>query len=470
MLKQQGITLLEVLASIFVIAIGLLGVLAVIPFGTLQVSRAYEAEYASNMLANAAEEIVIRDKAKPTEWGFAPNTLPSYDFSGTAPADVLWSVETINITHADDDTPGTQTTTTTITEAKISVQIRPRIRSYERPVLMDVDYQIVVHWDEEIVKTFPDNPSYNDTVVSPRSETLSGTFLALNCTRFLWFEPREAELRTFSHVFPLATFEPADSRKEFIKNNKWVERMRGRDDLLFTLDDKERPVFTGQYVDMPSSGKYTWFFTFQPQPPSPWSGERIRRTDRFGRSFSINFGTMRWDLNWSSTVQPNAPPDWTTPDPSNGTLTETSTTTLRFSDWGGTRAVVAISRINRFAGMDILACHNRFSEDDVHVVIPSDGDRFTPSLSGGRITFPDDTHLELLTQTKYVFVTWGTNTAAHGGDWYKIVFLDKDERSASREPSIVVTGNAPLPTSNDIHVYIPSGVLYRKQVQNIPIR
>jgi len=60
-ISRYGITLLEVLAAVFVVSIGLLGVLAVIPFGAFQVSKAQHAEYASNMLANAVEEIFIRD-------------------------------------------------------------------------------------------------------------------------------------------------------------------------------------------------------------------------------------------------------------------------------------------------------------------------------------------------------------------------------------------------------------------------
>ena len=69
MLKQNGVTLLEVLAAIFVVSIGLLGVLAVIPFGAYQVSKAQHAEYASNMLANATKEVFIRDMLNQSKWG-----------------------------------------------------------------------------------------------------------------------------------------------------------------------------------------------------------------------------------------------------------------------------------------------------------------------------------------------------------------------------------------------------------------
>ncbi|GHT40584.1 hypothetical protein FACS189443_1140 [Planctomycetales bacterium] len=72
---RNGITLLEVLISVFIIGIGLLGVLAIIPFGAYQVSKANNAEYAANMLANAAGEIKIRKLAYPTEWGDAKYKL-----------------------------------------------------------------------------------------------------------------------------------------------------------------------------------------------------------------------------------------------------------------------------------------------------------------------------------------------------------------------------------------------------------
>ena len=66
--QRLGISLMEVLASVFVIGVGLLGVLAVIPFGVHQVSKANHADYCSNMLRNAPSEITIREWYKPTTW------------------------------------------------------------------------------------------------------------------------------------------------------------------------------------------------------------------------------------------------------------------------------------------------------------------------------------------------------------------------------------------------------------------
>ena len=77
--QRRGISLMEVLASTFVIGVGLLGVLAVIPFGAYQVSKTNHADYCANMLKNAESEIKIRGMAKPETWSTAsaPSTLNS---------------------------------------------------------------------------------------------------------------------------------------------------------------------------------------------------------------------------------------------------------------------------------------------------------------------------------------------------------------------------------------------------------
>ncbi len=66
--RRLGITLMEVLASIFVLSIGLLGVVAVIPFGNFQVSKAREAEYCASMLAAAKADIKVSEMTMPVNW------------------------------------------------------------------------------------------------------------------------------------------------------------------------------------------------------------------------------------------------------------------------------------------------------------------------------------------------------------------------------------------------------------------
>lgn len=272
--KQQshnGISLLEVLAAIFVVSIGLLGVLAVIPFGAFQVSKAQHAEYAANMLANAAEEIVIREMAKSDSW----NTTPLPPLDGT---------------------------------------------------------------------------------------------------KFIWVEPGKTVV--INHI-------------AYVSEQKWLELMRGQDDLVYKTYDDKRPDFIDQNgeIKIQSSGKYTWFFTYLP-------------------------------LEHEDTVT-----------------------------------------------VDVLACYNRVSSDDVQVQ-PS---QFTASYGGGgTFTFAGMNHLtERLADTKYVFVTWETGTPPElGGAWCKIVFLDKSNLSS---PKAIVTGNLP-DTASNIQVYIPSGVLYHKQVENVAIK
>lgn len=67
-MKRNGISLMEVLASTFVIGVGLLGVLAVIPFGAHQVSKARDAEHCANMLDAAAKDLAGTGMAQMHTW------------------------------------------------------------------------------------------------------------------------------------------------------------------------------------------------------------------------------------------------------------------------------------------------------------------------------------------------------------------------------------------------------------------
>ena len=303
--RTSGVSLLEVLAAIFVVSIGLLGVLAVIPFGAFQVSKAQHAEYASNMLVNAAEEIFIRKMPQPIEWG------------------------------------------------------HPSLASGGETVFVKVD--------------------------PPESSTF-------NCTKFIWVEPWGMRDPDY-HIFCINSFVPLD---------KWDEVMRGQDDLDYTIHPDKRPELKFNKEGKPlSSGKYTWFFTYLP------------------------------------------------------TTTETS------------KAAVLLANVNSPVVVDVLACYNRVASDDRQVSIPSE--RFVPANGGGTFTLPNTDYLELLTQTKYVFVTWGPPTQVAGGTWCKIVFVDKSNPVA---PKLIVTGALPnrIRENRFIQVYIPSGVLYHKRLEDVPIK
>ena len=397
---QRGISLIEVLAAIFVVSVGLLGVLAVIPFGAFQVSKARQTEYAANMLANAIEEIVIRELIKPTSWGVA--SLSGGD--GT-------------------------------------------------PLLQSVDVRLeVTKTVTEIVRESPADPPY-DVEYKIMYERTSNVIL-LNGTKFLWVEP-SATKDPAHHIFCIgSTFESA-----------WMELMRGQDDLVYTTYEDKRPDFKGEKDKIQSSGKYTWFFTFLP------NSMRIADPASVPRNVEVVLETN------PTIPRSNIPPfppiilgGWIP-------VTSVAYTTPLMKEWDSEPPTsvqpkdLAYPTIARYyfanvvsptVPVDVLACYNRVASDDRQVEC-----QFTPSLGGGTLTSPFlAEHLELLSQTKYVFVTWGPPEQVAGGAWCKIVFLDK---SNPANPTMIVTGEL-SDAPGDVQVYVPSGVLYHKRVGNVEMR
>jgi len=387
---KNGITLIEVLASIFVVSIGLLGVLAVIPFGAFQASKARHAEYASNMLANAAEEVALREMIKPTGWGF---NIPFGDAQ---------EIEEECGTRDNTSIPGQRSTTTRTAR----IRIYPLLASGGLRLLTRVEYEVEdVTVTEYVTGDPPIPPSETREIV------YFNQFHAVNCTRSIWFEPCEtAALPDFVHVFPLASFSPDPLRVALTR--KWAEPMRGQDDLVYTIYPDQRPDFAKQNNKVQSSGKYTWFVTFLPQSANDWDG------------------TLR--VECASVFVGNE--------------------------------VVPLNNVK--PAVDVLACYNRVPDDDRQLsVSPASNCTFLPSLRGGTFTLPNASYLDLLSHTKYVFVSWETAAGTTDGAWCKIVFVDK---SPLARPKMIVTGDLPS-AANNMHVYIPSGVLYRKRVENIPI-
>ena len=425
--QQRGISLLEVLAAIFVVSIGLLGVLAVIPFGAFQVSKAQHAEYASNMLANAAEEIFIWDMMN---WDFDARFGPLEQIAPPqtqSRSEVIFS-DTVTIPDGEQTTTETITHTVTATPCK-----QAQIECFGEMVLIRFVVNVTgACVTTRTVRTVPPQPTDGSAEIDRiplYNEIPRG--LAFNCTRFIWFEPRENEAfpPNLVHIFPLSQFQPDQSRKNLI--NKWEEPMRGKDDLLYTTYDDKRPDFTGQGDKILSSGKYNWFFTLIPSPVDDWRRNTTLRISTScacgGHSFAFRF-------------------------------------TIPLG-----RDMVLVDDVNSIAAnVDLLACHNRVPDYDRQVEIPSGN--FSPSSRGGQITFSnaDSDIVDRLTQTKYVLVTWKESRRTRGA-WCKIVFLDKDESSNPRNPKIVVFGDLPN-IANDMHVYITNGVLYHKRLENVLMR
>jgi hypothetical protein len=79
-----GVTLMEVIASMFIICIGLLGVLMVIPYGAFQVAKARNAEYISNMLDAGAADLKITGIVKDVE----DDRIPIANITNTTPVPI----------------------------------------------------------------------------------------------------------------------------------------------------------------------------------------------------------------------------------------------------------------------------------------------------------------------------------------------------------------------------------------------
>ena len=484
--SRSGISLLEVLAAIFVVSIGLLGVLAVIPFGAFQISRAQHAEYAANMLANAAEEVVIRNLENPARWGVSRietnvetlgNVVVRQPVQVTLtvtqsivnrfiqePSSSGWFTETVSVPDPDD--PG----------ETITIPIRYRIT-------YNITYE--VEW------------------VSTR------TLDMIDTTRFFVIDPREMDSPP-QHLFCIGGTPPF----QFQPIASWQEWMRGQDDLVYSTYADKRPDFVGQNNKMQSSGKYTWFFTFRPNRTLVRNQEEVPLRVRPPNGSVVmvtnppislppmpltNFPpTPPWErVPWDSRYFPP-----TTPRVVPGSVGQPTNVQYVYQNPGDVPAGFAPANsptpltptdqsyplpsphhlfthdICPGDSINVLACYNRVSEDDRWVrgldpYDPTQLSAFSPSRRGGTFTFPNSDHLERLAQTRYVFVTWGQPNHVAGGVWCRVVFVDRDERSNSPpKPKVIVTGDLPdlnLPVYENIQIYIPSGVLYHKPLENVPI-
>ena len=65
---RAGISLLEVLISIFVLTVGLLGIAAVIPIGRVEILQTQIADRSSTLGRDAHRELYVREYLNPNHW------------------------------------------------------------------------------------------------------------------------------------------------------------------------------------------------------------------------------------------------------------------------------------------------------------------------------------------------------------------------------------------------------------------
>ncbi|MEM9353604.1 MAG: prepilin-type N-terminal cleavage/methylation domain-containing protein [Planctomycetota bacterium] len=87
---RRGITLLEVLVSMFVLLFGLMGVAAVFPVASFYVTKGEQSDASSSVSNRAFDEIRARGMLRPEAWWYAPSTEQQGDsvLAGTGVAGV----------------------------------------------------------------------------------------------------------------------------------------------------------------------------------------------------------------------------------------------------------------------------------------------------------------------------------------------------------------------------------------------
>lgn len=97
---RRAMTLIEIMSAILVLAIGLVGVLAAIPFGGMRMEQMQEADSAAAVGRNAIRLIKANDMANPSGWNWANRGANAY-FSNTGGANALtaggigWNVTSV---------------------------------------------------------------------------------------------------------------------------------------------------------------------------------------------------------------------------------------------------------------------------------------------------------------------------------------------------------------------------------------
>ena len=227
---KRGVTLMEVLAALFVLSIGLLGVLAVIPFGSFQIAKARQAEYGSNMLAAAKAEVRIQEMI----------SSGSTSITGVQVTPRNWALMDIK----NELTPWVRT----------EGNAQNGIYCYKPGA--ECLFDVFIGSGGGANGTIQ-GIGFHGTLVCQNNNSNNKISVPVPISDGI--EEKGIRMIDSSDLKP-----PGDKISKVTSLNS-LEYLQGQDDVQYTLVGDERPVWkTPGSVNPSSSGRYQWFLTYHP--------------------------------------------------------------------------------------------------------------------------------------------------------------------------------------------------------------
>ncbi|MDR3109687.1 MAG: hypothetical protein LBU65_08375 [Planctomycetaceae bacterium] len=184
--NRAGLSLMEVLAAIFVLSFGLLGVLSVVPYGMYQVERAGIANHGGNCLRGIEQEISIREWNTPKLFDIlnpTPMSMSVGNFITGTPAVVHCEmpiiVDPLFETRLNNATPSPFDNTDPPPHSTLAFALHATFT----PPLTKEQSQNIFLWQEDVdFNKVPDGGSDFFT-----KETTSGTITPPSAGKYSWF-------------------------------------------------------------------------------------------------------------------------------------------------------------------------------------------------------------------------------------------------------------------------------------------
>lgn len=223
-----GMTLVEIMAAILVLSIGLVGVISAIPFGGLRLSQMQEADNSSALGRNAARTMKANDWANPANWWVKNNnngSFPSSDPSGRG----MWYNSADGAYHI----------------------------NLKYPFLLDP-------LGKETNPTDPIFPEFCDLGASPNVEVVDGREVGRITNPFL--------TRVRPALGNMYNYKLLAERAFYLQDDLVYGYANGEDETLYRPRVETTDGLLGDVGDpnasAPFSGRYTWLATVRPKNAS----------------------------------------------------------------------------------------------------------------------------------------------------------------------------------------------------------